>query len=50
MLIQMEADTNASNADNVEATPAETVEPEGNNDEQAVTMLVGAMNKIKEVK
>lgn len=50
MLTQMEADADASGADDVEATPADVADSEADDDAQAVNMLLGAMNKNKEVK
>lgn len=50
MLTQMEADADASGAEDVEATPADVADSEADDDAQAVNMLLGAMNKNKEVK
>ena len=50
MLTKMEADADASGADDVEATPADVADSEADDDAQAVNMLLGAMNKNKEVK
>ena len=50
MLTQMKADADASGAEDVDATPADVADSEADDDAQAVNMLLGAMNKNKEVK
>lgn len=50
MLNQMNADNAASGAENVTATPATDVDPEANADDEALNVLIGAVNRMKEGK